>query len=123
MLIAHADYARAGALLTEGLRLAHHDGTSSALMWGLEGLAWLAAPEGMTRGQPVAGATRAARLFGAAEALRETSGEVLILAEHSVRERHVAIAQVHLDEAAWQAAWAEGRAMTLEQAIAYALDV
>ena len=123
VLIAHADYARAGALLTEGLRLAHRDGASSHLMWGLEGLAWLAAPEGMTRGQPVAGAKRAARLFAAAEALRETSGEVLILADRSVRERYVAFAQAHLDEAAWQAAWTEGQAMSLEQAIAYALEM
>jgi hypothetical protein len=27
-----------------------------------------------------------------------------------------------LDDATWNAAWAEGQAMTLEQAIAYALD-
>jgi hypothetical protein len=117
VLIAHADYARAGALLMEGLRLARHHGHSHHLMWCLEGLAWLAAPEGMTRGQTVPGAKRAVRLFGAAEALRETSGEVFIPDDRSVRERHVAIARVHLDEAAWQTAWAEGRAMPLEQAI------
>ncbi|CAA9304886.1 MAG: hypothetical protein AVDCRST_MAG93-4852 [uncultured Chloroflexia bacterium] len=28
-----------------------------------------------------------------------------------------------LDEATWQTAWAEGRAMPLEQAIAYALEM
>ena len=122
VLIVHADYARAGALLREGLRLAQHQRTRSHLMWGLEGLAWLAAPEGMTRGQPVAGAERAARLFGAAAAWRETAFELLTPAERSVQEHHVAIAQVHLDEAAWQAAWAEGRAMPLEQAVAYALE-
>ena len=41
---------------------------------------------------------------------------------HRVYERHLAFAQMHLDEAAWQAAWAEGHAMTLEQAVAYALE-
>jgi len=31
-------------------------------------------------------------------------------------------ARAQLDETTWAAAWAEGRAMTLEQAITYALD-
>jgi hypothetical protein len=31
-------------------------------------------------------------------------------------------ARGQVDEAIWEAAWAEGRAMTLEQAIAYALE-
>ena len=34
----------------------------------------------------------------------------------------MAAARAKIDEAAWNAAWAEGRAMTLEQAIAYALE-
>jgi hypothetical protein len=33
------------------------------------------------------------------------------------------IVREQLDEAAFAAAWAEGQAMTLEQAIAYALEV
>ena len=36
-------------------------------------------------------------------------------------DRTVAAIQTQLDEAAFAAAWAEGRALTLEQAIAYAL--
>ncbi len=36
-------------------------------------------------------------------------------------ERNLAVARAQLDAAAWDAAWAEGKAMTLEQAIAYAL--
>ena len=68
------------------------------------------------------GAERAARLLGAAEALRETSGEVLAPGNRSVHERHVAIARAHMDEAAWKAALAEGRAMTLEQAITSRLE-
>ncbi|HSH77162.1 MAG TPA: hypothetical protein VLA19_01370 [Herpetosiphonaceae bacterium] len=63
-----------------------------------------------------------ALFFGAAEALLEPSGELLPPAERSKHERHVAIARAQMDEAAWQAAWAEGRAMTLEQAVAYALE-
>jgi len=37
-------------------------------------------------------------------------------------ERATTTVRAGLDTAAWDAAWAEGRAMTLEQAIAYALD-
>ena len=122
ILIDHGDHARARALLTEGLHLAEQRGDKYQVRCALDGLAWLAAPEGMARGAPVAGAERAARLFGAAEALSEACGEVLSPAERSVQERHVGIAQVHLDQAAWQAAWAEGRAMPLEKAVVYALD-
>ncbi|HSH79264.1 MAG TPA: hypothetical protein VLA19_12125 [Herpetosiphonaceae bacterium] len=121
VLIEHGDHARARALLTEGLHFAQHYGSRSHLTWALEGLACLATSECMAQGKPVAGAQRAARLFGAAEALLEPSGELLPPAERSEHERHVAIARAQMDEAAWQAAWAEGRAMTLEQAVAYAL--
>jgi hypothetical protein len=37
-------------------------------------------------------------------------------------ERDVAIARTELDEVTWNPAWAEGQAMTLEQAVAYALQ-
>ncbi len=37
-------------------------------------------------------------------------------------DRYVAAARAQLDDHAWAAAWAEGQAMTLERAIAYALE-
>jgi lactam utilization protein B len=37
-------------------------------------------------------------------------------------ERDMTAARAQLDEATWAAAWAAGQAMTLEQAIAYALE-
>jgi DNA-binding NarL/FixJ family response regulator len=37
-------------------------------------------------------------------------------------ERRLTVARSQQDEAAWAAAWAEGRTMTLEQAIEYALS-
>jgi hypothetical protein len=36
-------------------------------------------------------------------------------------ESHLAAARSQLDESSWHKAWAEGRAMTLEEAISYAL--
>jgi hypothetical protein len=79
----------------------------------LEGCAAVAAAAG--RG------TRALRLLGAAAALRETSGAVT---DHGSRERgqrtaDLARKQARQREAA--AAWAAGRTMPLERAVAYAL--
>ena len=37
-------------------------------------------------------------------------------------ERRLAAARAAVDEATWEAAWAEGRAMLLDEAIAYALE-
>jgi hypothetical protein len=42
--------------------------------------------------------------------------------EHATYERDVAAARAYIDQAVFVAAWAEGQAMTLEQAIAYALS-
>ena len=64
---------------------------------------------------------RAARMFGAAERLRESIDAVLPLAEQLELDRNVSRLRAHLGDAALQSAWAEGRAMTLEQAIEYAL--
>ena len=53
---------------------------------------------------------------------RDSLGLTLSSAERPVFAAIVALARPQLDEAAWAAAWAEGRAMSLEQAIAYAAD-
>ena len=64
---------------------------------------------------------RAARLYGAAEVLRESLKAPLPPPERSFFERHLAVAYGQLDQGAWEEALAEGRSMTLEQAVAYAL--
>jgi DNA-binding CsgD family transcriptional regulator len=64
---------------------------------------------------------RAARLCGAAEALFVATQEPG-RAHCSELECDVAIARAQLDATTWEMAWAEGRAMTSEQAIAYALE-
>jgi len=66
---------------------------------------------------------RAARLFGVAEALREAISHPLPPVNRLDYERAVAAARAQLDTAAFVVAWAEGRAMTLEQAVALALEV
>jgi tetratricopeptide (TPR) repeat protein len=64
---------------------------------------------------------RAARLWGAAESIREAAKTALWPTIRPDHERHLATARAALPPEAFAAAWAEGRAMTQEQAVAYAL--
>ncbi|MFL5801446.1 MAG: ATP-binding protein, partial [Roseiflexaceae bacterium] len=113
VLRAQGDNARAIACFSESLtrywKMGHKEGTSLCLN-GLAGVAG-------EMGQPV----RAARLFGAAEALRETIGLSQQSDERATYDRTVAALRAQLDAAAFAAAWAAGRALTVEQAIAEAL--
>jgi DNA-binding CsgD family transcriptional regulator len=80
----------------------------------LEGLACTAGTGGE--------AERAARLFGAAEALRETMGVPLEPAFRTLEDPYLVGARSQLEEGAWTEDWEAGRAMSLEQAIEYALS-
>jgi DNA-binding NarL/FixJ family response regulator len=60
----------------------------------------------------------AVRLWGAVEVLREAAGIPLSPIERADYERAIAAARTRLGEQAFAAAWAEGRAMTPEQALA-----
>jgi len=83
----------------ESLTLYQEIGARRGIADTLRGMAEVAVGQGQLE--------RAGQLFGAAEALREAIGSPL-----SPDEK---------DEEAFAAAWAEGRTMTMEQAIAYAL--
>lgn len=75
----------------------------------LEGLGKIA----VVQNQP----ERAARLFGAAEALREKMGTPIPPIQRADHNAHVRIISVPSE-----APWSHGSAMTMEQAIAYALE-
>ena len=64
---------------------------------------------------------RAARLWGAAEALRENAGVAMWAADRVEYERQRVALGAGIDERALAAAWAAGRALAPEQAIAEAL--
>ena len=64
---------------------------------------------------------RAARLFGAVAALRESDGSREIPGWRTINERDEAAARTSLGDEAFAAAWTEGRTLSLEQAVAYAL--
>jgi non-specific serine/threonine protein kinase len=108
-----ADYGRATGLLEESLELLVQLKDKRCPALCVEGLACVASGRGQ--------AERAARLFGAAEVLREAIGVALLPAERADHERAVAAARAGVDEAAFAMAWGHGRAMTLEQAAEYAL--
>ena len=104
----------AAALQRESL-LSHRDqGNPPGVVEGLTGLAAVAVAQGRLE--------RAARLFGAAEALREQVQSMVWPAERFEWNKHVAELRAHLDAAALTTAWAAGRAMTAEQAVEYALS-
>ena len=77
-------------------------------------MAALAAAEGQ--------AARAIRLAGAAAGLREAVGARMSMHLEPELVRGLEPARRILGKAVQQAAWAEGLAMTQEQAIAYALE-
>jgi hypothetical protein len=64
---------------------------------------------------------KAVRLLGASEALLGTMGLVLQAGEQFEIERYVRAVREQLDETTFQAARAEGHAMSAEKAVAYAL--
>lgn len=65
---------------------------------------------------------RATRLFGAAEALREETGADVEAPDRAEYERNLASARAQLGEEAFAKAWAEGRAMSMQEAVAYAFE-
>jgi hypothetical protein len=111
------DNALAASRFAEGLGFARELGMKREIA---AALAALASASGGEDGHSPA-TVRTARLLGAAEALRETIGALPNAAPRLEFHRTLAATRSQLDEAAFAAAWAEGRAMTLEQAIAYAL--
>lgn len=67
-------------------------------------------------------ADRAARLFGAAEAHLDGAEPWSLRRLWVERDQNLAIGRTRLEAPVFAAAWAEGRAMTLEQAMAYAMS-
>ena len=103
------DYAAARALLEESLKIT----LELCYKWDtanwLEGLAAVVAAQG----EPL----RAVWFMSAAQVLREAIGTPLPSLFQAIHESTIASAHTHLGEQAFDAAWAEGRTMTPEQAL------
>jgi non-specific serine/threonine protein kinase len=113
--LAQGEREEARALYREALLRSQEVADQRAMAGDLCGLAAVSAP-----GEP----ERAARLFGAAEVLRQAMGSPYLaqMIDPVGYDEHVAALRARLDAETFAAAWAEGRAMTLAQAMRLALE-
>ncbi len=112
---AQGDYAAAATLHRESLAIRGELGERLGIAYSLEGLAEAVGSLGSF--------LLAVRIWGAAERLREEIGSPLSPRDSLGRDKSVAAARRALDDdAAFDEAWQEGRALTLEQAIELALE-
>ncbi len=109
-----SDLTTARSMFRESLLIRQQLGDRPGLERSLAAYANLAALEGH--------AERVLRLAGAAEALGETIGLQLSTMERDHLERAIVPARIAVGEEAAEARWQEGRVLTLEQAIAEALE-
>lgn len=104
------DYVTAKTLYEESLGMMGDRDHKLFIAVALEGLAEVVA----LQGEPM----WAVRLWGAAEPLRETMGTPMPPVERPQYERAVAAMRTQVGENAFAIAWAEGRAMSVEQVLA-----
>ena len=108
------DHEHAMACFKEALTMSQKGGNNPTFTNALEGLASLAGALGE--------ATRAARLWGAAESLREVTEIALPPGERALHEPYLNAARARLGEVIWEEGLTEGRAMSLDRAAEYALS-
>jgi tetratricopeptide (TPR) repeat protein len=111
--LTQGEYPRAASLQKESLTLCKDVGPRWLTEVCLRDLAVVACAAGNYK--------QAARLFGAAEASREFLERSM--GERALHDRGVASAKARLGDSTFAECWAEGRAMTLPQALESALAV
>jgi len=104
------EYSRARALLEEGLALFRKMGNQSMITHCLASVAIAAVAQGQL--------SWGVRLLGAVETMREARGVPRPPVMQGFYEQSLASARAGLGEEAFAAVWAQGRAMTPEQALA-----
>ena len=118
--LAHDDPRRAAGRFAESLKLsfqASNRGQIARCLAGVVAAARMADPAGAS----APSSTTGARLLGAATGLCEATGIPMPLGERPVFEQSEAAVRADLDEDAYGVAFAEGRAMPMEQAVELAL--
>lgn len=105
---------RAAEHFEASLAFYRQQGPQRMIVASLAGLGGVA----LAQGEP----QRAARLLGVSEALNQKLGVILDPDDRLKFERDVAGTRASLEETAFGTAWAEGQALSLEQAIASALN-
>jgi hypothetical protein len=101
-------------LCITSLRNSQEVGDKESIAAAFSTLAWLCFA---SAGQ----AEAAAQLFGAVEGIRESLGIALPPRQRARHERRIAAIRDALEEEVFAAAWARGKAMSIDEAIAYTL--
>jgi predicted ATPase/DNA-binding XRE family transcriptional regulator len=112
--LAQGESAKALTLQREALSVGRHLSNRPWLARGIEHFALIAAATG--------DGDRAARLFGAADAIRQRFGAAIAPNDREINDQYMAMARREIGDDDFAAGWAAGEAMALEEAIAYALD-
>jgi non-specific serine/threonine protein kinase len=113
-LLGQSKVEEAAAAFLPALEESSRAGQRETIFYALEGLADVAA----AGGAPL----RGAKLWGASEAIRDALGVKLAAAELKLHEEAVPAARLQAGEDAFDRAWAEGRALSQEQAVALGLS-
>jgi predicted ATPase/class 3 adenylate cyclase len=108
------DWESAFARLKESVQVRKEIGDRGGIAFCLERLAEVAIGKHE--------AEKAARIFGAAESMRASLRSMIDPVDKPEYELNVASLRAELGEGKFNAAWEEGQKMTLEQAVAYALE-
>jgi predicted ATPase/DNA-binding XRE family transcriptional regulator len=117
------DLDQATELFTRGLKLAVEIGSAGSIAGSISGLACVAAARAReTNTSNPEDPKRAAMLFGAARALCEAIGINDDPGDLTEDEIGMGAARARLGVEVFEEAWAEGLALTAEQAVEYALD-
>jgi hypothetical protein len=109
VIAAQGDIATARTLYEESVLLARKANDKLNIASALEGLASVVAAQGAY--------TWATRLWGAAEALRESIGAPLPAVERPAYERAAATACMHLGKSGFATIWTEGQGMAVEDVL------
>lgn len=107
------DWDSALVRLRDSIRVRKENGDKGGIAWCLERLAEVAMENNEL--------ARAAQIFGAAAGLRASMASVIDPMDQRDHDHRLAVLREKLSEENYSAAWNEGRGMTMEQAIEFAL--
>jgi hypothetical protein len=111
---AMGNYTEARKAYQETIKVLQGNGNRPAVAHQLECFAMIAVVEEEPR--------RAARLFAAAETIRELTGHQRTIEEETEEAQFKSRLRAILPEAEFDSLWAEGKSMSMAQAVEFALD-
>jgi hypothetical protein len=117
MLLLEGEYSEAIDYLLKSITLCYEMDQKSFIATGM---GWLSFAFGLRQEpDPATASINAAQIGGAAEGLMDTIGLTPWSRTHPFMQMILQQIRSRVDEQTWQTAWAAGRALSLEQAIAF----